>query len=62
VKSLHAEVEELLPLIGIGEFEINGRVSIFPVTHIGGKDGQSRLRVLAPATYTLESVDRERMP
>ena len=39
VKCLYAEVEELLPLVGIAELEIDGCIAIFSVTHIRGKDG-----------------------
>ena len=50
VQSLYAEVEELLALTGIGELEINGCVTIFPVAHIGGKNGQCRLGILSPGS------------
>ncbi len=62
MESLYAEVEELLPLLGIGELEINGCVAIFPVPHIGGKDGQCGLGVLSPGSDAVECVDGEGMP
>lgn len=53
MESLYAEVEELLALPGIGEFEIDGCVAIFPVAHIGGKEGQCGLGVLSPGSDAL---------
>ena len=48
MECLYAEVEELLPLLCIGELEVDSRVTIFPMAHISGKDGQGGLGVLFP--------------
>lgn len=53
MESLYAEVEELLALPGIGEFEIDGCVTILSMTHISGKEGQCGLGVLSPGSDAL---------
>lgn len=62
MKCLYAEVEELLPLVGIGELEIDGGIAVFPVAQIGGEDGECGLGVLSPGSDAIQCVDGEGMP